>query len=315
MITLFRMKSPVLVMAYRRYELLCELLSLLPQDRAIYIHLDGPKPNHQSDVAKCEKVIRDFILENPRAKIYFKKQKCNLGNRESFLASMEWVFEFEETLILLEEDIRFNSSFFAFMDWGLEKFKDSPRIFQINGFSVLDIFPGRQRLYESYTCRPWGFGTWKNSFLIHINTRIDSGELWSLPVFHNCKLSETFKLKWSDRFGRLEQGTDTYDLGWNYSAWKNNSYAITPRFSFTTNIGFDDRALHTRVKPFFIRSPKALKHLQLNFLNKPVVMFPSSYDAYSDLIEWKTPGINKGGARFLNSLYNFLIFLRRQLRS
>ena len=43
-------KSPILILAYRRFDFLFDLLSLIPVDRKIYIHIDGPKEGTNIEV-------------------------------------------------------------------------------------------------------------------------------------------------------------------------------------------------------------------------------------------------------------------------
>ena len=304
--------SPVLILAYNRPEMLKELLLSLPLDRKVYIHLDGAKDKNDYSAIETKRVAEVYSLSHQYQSIRLLSQERNIGNLGSFRAAMSWVFSFENRIILLEDDIRVSSTFFPYMDWALEKYMHSSHIFQINGLSMLNFLPGRNRLFESYSCKPWGFGTWKNRWNLYLNTKpvCNENEIFSLPIFKGVNLTETFKAKWLDRFVRLHQGTDTYDLGWNYAAWAHNARALAPRFSFVTNIGFDSRALHTRNRPYFLPLMSSLKHQSLNFSGGKTVPFPSYYDAFSDFLEWGTPGINKGSTFFFIRIYQFLRSLK-----
>lgn len=307
------MKSPVLIMAYRRGDLLREILSDLPTDRSIYIHIDGPRADTVLDVNECREVAREYANRSSCGRVNVLAQSVNLGNRASFHASLEWVFSNEVQIIVLEDDIRFNNLFFDYMDWALEKYKDVPRIFHVNGFSVLDFIPGRNRLFESYSCKPWGFGTWKTRWLLHEKNTplVDLDALRSLPIFSNVNLTNSFEEKWINRFSRLHEGTDTYDVGWNYSAWKNNALALAPRFSFTTNVGFDSRSLHTINKPWFFYLSKYRTREQSSLKSDILVPFPSFYDAYSDFLEWRIPGIKTGSTKVFIFLYSLIVRVKK----
>ena len=290
------LKSPVLILAYKRHDFLEDLLYSLPTDRNIYIHIDGPRQSSELEVAITNDVAYKFKNTNHSRSIHILSQPMNLGNLGSFLAAMQWAFAREDRLILLDDDVRFSESFFPFMDWALEKFQNLDHIFQINGLSFLDRLPGRNRLFESYSCRAWGFGTWKSRWELYKVTNLptDPSVILQLPIFSGVHMTDSFKQKWLDRFDRLSKGTDTYDLGWNYAAWKNGACALAPRFTFTTNIGFDSRSLHTTIKPRGLRSPEKIKSRRMKYKEVSTVPFPSFYDAYSDFIEWGIPGIKKG---------------------
>jgi hypothetical protein len=304
--------SPILVLAYKRYDMLENLLKLLPSGRKVYIHIDGPDCETTSDVEKSRNVALNYQKSSNGNQVQINFQVFNLGNLSSFRAAMEWVFTSETQIIFLEEDIRFNINFFLYMDWALEKFQQEDRVFQINGFSVLDIFPTRNKLYETYNCRPWGFGTWKNRWDIYTKTSIPSNseEIFQAPIFHNVNLTNSFRSKWVDRFNRLKLGNDTYDLGWNYAAWINGSYAISQRRTLTTNIGFDSRSLHTRIRPNFLRTHSAIRFRSFGKKNLKLTLFPSYFDSYSDFIEWKIPGLNHGSARFFILIYDLLVRIK-----
>lgn len=307
------MNTPVLILAYRRSDLLREILGVLPTDRSIYIHIDGPKVDTFLDVEECRKVAQDYANQSIKGSVQILAQSVNLGNRGSFHASFEWIFSVEDRVIVLEDDIRFSPDFFAFMDWALSKFENQHRVFHINGISMIDFLPGRNGLYESYSLKPWGFGTWKSRWdkYLQINQNVPTKSLDFLTIFDNVNLTQSFKDKWNDRLRRIDDDLDTYDVGWNYCAWSYNSIAISPRFTFTTNIGFDSRALHTKIKPLILRRPEKIKERRYDFDSVEVTPFPSFYDAYSDFLEWKVPGINQGSVRVFIFIYKVLVKLKR----
>lgn len=293
--------------------MLAELLSAIPQDRHIYIHIDGPTAHTESEVKSCIRLIEKFREKRGAEIVTIKTQSKNLGNKLSFRFAMDWVFSIEDRVIVLEDDIRFSSDFFAFMDWALRSFESQERIFHVNGISMIDIVPGRNRLYESYSLKPWGFGTWKSRWkkYLQMNECAPVKSLDSLTIFKEVNLTQSFKDKWNDRLRRSYSGLDTYDVAWNYCAWLNNSVALSPRFTFTTNVGFDRRSLHTRIKPFVLRSPNKIKRRRCDFSGAKVTPFPSFYDAYSDFLEWKAPGIKIGSIKFFILTYEILVKLKK----
>jgi hypothetical protein len=309
-------RAPILVLAYNRHDMLKELLSLLPNDRKIYIHVDGPSEKSIQDVEISKIVATSF--QNSRSFVETLFQEINLGNLGSFRASMEWVFASEEQVIVLEDDVRFSFNFFNFMDWALENFMNENRIFQINGLSVLDRFPMKEALYETYSCKVWGFGTWRDRWDLYKTTLIpkDLQSIFNAPIFNGVKLSGYFKSRWADRFERLRNGLDTYDFGWNYAAWANASCALSLRQTLTTNIGFDSRSTHTKDRPKFLLSKELLHTRRLKTGGLQYKTFPSHFDAFSDFIEWKAPGINFGATRFLIFAYmilrKFKLFAKNQ---
>ena len=295
--------------------MLAELLEVLPNDRLIYIHVDGAKVGDEFKVEITKNIAQDFARRH-EGRVFLHCQDKNLGNRGSFDFALDWIYEFEERVILLEEDIRFNETFFSFMDWALARFESDSKIFAVNGFSSLGTLPGPNRVFYSYTLRPWGFGTWKSRWEIYKKIEMPSvlsPELFTLPIFDGVTVTEHFKTRWLCRFERSMNQTDTYDYPWIYAAWTYGSFHLAPYKTFTTNIGYDNDSLHTFTKPFFVRSLSSLKSYSIEGLkHKRLIKHLGFYDVTSDLFETKSLGLVSGRSQFLIAKIYSLILRVRQ---
>lgn len=225
--------SAVLVMAYSRADMVKELLASIPNNRKVYIFLDGPTSSNKKRIAETRLVIEDYIglPENAEREISARFKDRNLGPRLAFVEAISWAFVDSEYLIILEEDIRFSPQFFPYMDWCLERFKDNQRIGQINGFSPINIPLLKNYLFETQNAYCWGWGTWKDRWCdnqIDIASNLESvTDTKSLSKF---KIGVGYSNLWQERINRVRSGFDTWDFQWNLSLLERGSFAVSPFF-------------------------------------------------------------------------------------
>jgi hypothetical protein len=107
-------KNPILIIAHSRYDLLQKLLeSNFIDDRKVYIYIDGAK-----NIDSGKEVIQTIQV----AELYSKKNlltqirigELNLGVKYGPIAAIDWAFETEKCLIILEDDIVITKEFLDF---------------------------------------------------------------------------------------------------------------------------------------------------------------------------------------------------------
>jgi len=307
----------VLIMAYSRADMVKELLESIPSNRKVYIFLDGPTSSNKESITETRLVIEDYIglPENAEKEISFRFKDRNLGPKLAFIEAISWAFLTSEYLIILEEDVRFSSQFFPYMDWCLERFKDNQRIGQINGFSPVNIPLLKNYLFETQNSYCWGWGTWRdrwNDNDVDIAYKLDSvNQTNSLSTI---KIGEGYLSLWHDRIMRVRLGFDTWDFQWNLSMLGRGSYAISPSFSLVTNIGINAEATNTKTAKIFIRSLSQLSEVKLRLHALKVKRFPSFFNTLSDLIQFKTVSVTPRSGTPIMLAYSFLLALRNFFR-
>jgi hypothetical protein len=245
----FSLKTPVVIIGFNRPDLLSSVLSNSNLvDRRVYISIDGPRHEEEVDeVRDCINLSSAFLEINPAGKLQFSP--TNLGCKRGVTTAIDWGFSFEESLIILEDDIVPNDFFFNFMDEQLEKNKSNQKIWQINGHSALPQANEFNGVHLSIFPQIWGWGTWKDRWLKYNRdlkgwngspTKI--AELNSVNYF-----TDELANYWKDRLNECAGGFDTWDYQWVYSMWLESAYSIAPGLSLSANQGFDDRATHTKL--------------------------------------------------------------------
>ena len=108
---------PVLLVGYRRVVELSELLRKTLESGAlrVYIAIDGLK-SHEGNSTNLEfestiaKVANDFPKQ--QVKIWIRDK--NLGSSLSVLSGIEWAFQFEDSLAILEDDLQISEQLLSY---------------------------------------------------------------------------------------------------------------------------------------------------------------------------------------------------------
>ena len=250
--------SPVLILTWRRYHLLEEQLRSTQSYKpsSIYIYSDGPNdtPSCKTDVALTREIIRRAETSDKSIKTLFSSK--NLGLRQSVLKALAWVFSAEETAIILEDDVVASSEFFSYCNHYLFACKSFDHILTISGSSFLPSFQPAlpQEPYLSIYSQCWGWATWKrswrdfNSFL----TSTDSPVKHATKFFFSRPLSP-HSIYWVIQFLKARNNhVDSWSFELTFFALLNHKYHVTPPISLTTNVGFDEKAVHTSKRPAFL---------------------------------------------------------------
>ena len=243
--------TPILVMGFLRSEALRNLLESLPiTQKKVYISIDGPRNNSEKILVDASiEVAQKFQLIRSGTHVEIKTNPQNLGCKYGITSAINWAFESELSLIILEDDIVITKEFLEFADWGLKRYQYSKEIWQINGWSPLSVEDGIRSHYLSIFAYGWGWATWKDRWE-QIDLELeeyDSSDLRDLPGLSHAKLSPNFNKWWSDKLNRCKEGLDTWDYQWNFSMWIHAGVSLSPSLSLTGNVGFDELATHTKI--------------------------------------------------------------------
>jgi len=268
---LLNSQTAILLIFFNRPDLVkISLERLKGSNRNIYISLDGPRnESDQPLVNECISLGETFAQEYSGAgAVKLLVHKSNLGCKEAVRGAIDWAFEVEERLIILEDDISFQDEFLETMDNWLEEFDDSKEIFHLNGYNPL---PKNLEVDFSYLCRythVWGWATWRDRWAFYDrDLETWKGEdLRLLPGLIGQDLSDEFCEYWNRQLLACLEGLDTWDIQWLYSQWRYGGFSLTPGSRLTGNLGFDSRATHTKQSGGRSRERQPASHNGL-FLN------------------------------------------------
>jgi len=245
----------------------------------LFVAADGPRASKAGEAALCQQT-RD-VTENVdwACEVIRLYRDENLGCKAAVSSAITWFFRSVEAGIILEDDCLPDLSFVSFCSELLERYRDDHRIMHIGGNSFQQ---GKQRGPASYFFSNlnhiWGWATWRRAWKLY------DVEMKSFPSFTDGHMkgvldpSEEVVRYWMSNLEKTWRGEiDTWDYQWTFTLWINGGLSITPQVNLVQNIGFDERATHTKASD----SPGA--HLQAESLGSLIHPALVCRDADADL--------------------------------
>ena len=221
----------------------------------LYISADGPRQHKPDDFDKSQEVksIVSKIDWDCEVKTLFHDN--NLGCRVAPETALEWFFKNETEGIIIEDDIIPNAGFFEFCQTMLERYRNDPTVFSVNGCSL-----GYHNPKEPYGAtryfNMWGWATWRRSYELVQKTwsayTPEMGVDNDPTMKKNLHLPYIFKgnAKWRQHWQGLFNDVyykriDTvWDYQWTYTVLKTSQFCIRPSDNFVVNIGSGAEATH-----------------------------------------------------------------------
>ena len=250
-------RSPVALMIFNRPDTTAEVFARIAAARPgrLFVVADGPRPDVPTDAEAC--AVTRAITERVDWPCEVRREYAaeNLGCGRRVASGIDWVFGQVEEAIILEDDCLPDPTFFPFCDELLARFRDDERVMAISG----DNFQaGRMRTdysyYFSISTHAWGWATWRRAWR-HFDLEM---RLW--PEIRDGRwLADLFPDRhavryWTEIFDTmLKRPKDIWDYAWFFACWAQGGLTALPNVNLVSNIGFDDRATHTKVP-----SPRAM---------------------------------------------------------
>lgn len=282
------MKTAVLVISFNRPELLKSLLSN-PElnSRTVYISIDGARNAIKEDkklVEACKKIASDFKSSRATFKTELKFQDTNKGISKSATEAIDWAFEFEEKIIVLEDDIFPSKDFFVYMDYYLNLFQLDKKIWHVGGHNPN---PRTKKLLSPYLSifpMMWGWGTWKDRWSLYDANLVFLNEPFPVNLHgyipHQI-LNAGFTKYWENRILRIRNGFNTWDVQWGLLMWSQRAFAILPNVNLALNKGVGPKATNTKSATVFTTKK--------NFSGQELRVMPVKpiRNEWEDIVTWK----------------------------
>ncbi len=283
MMTVFE-KAPVALFIFRRPQHTRRVLQSIREyaPSRLYVIADGPRPHVAGEadlVTETRRVIDD--VDWP-CEVITAFADLNLGLRQRILTGLDFVFDREQSAVIVEDDCVASTSFFHYCQELLGTYAFDPRIGMISG---ANFAPYRSRAADYHFSRSpyiWGWATWARVW--HSFRRSPQVEAWDTGVYN--KVKESFAAKGQAKVFLAMMGDAASLNTWDVSlaVWFRLSglLAAVPRTNLVKNIGFGTEATHTKFEAFDVDVPAG----EL----PPILKHPSSVEADSrrERIMWRS---------------------------
>lgn len=247
----FKLTTPIVIIPFIRPEKTRRVFEVIKAARPekLFVLSDGGRNDAEWLKVKSIREMIDNEVDWP-CQVFKRYPEKNLGCGNNIASGITWVFEQVEEAIILEDDCLPDPTFFRFCQELLEKYRNEPKITNINGYNFAvrnPKFKCDNSYYFSKIDFTWGWATWRRAWQ-HYDYNIKKWPEWKKNGLLKRILGNN---EWVDYytylFDRYYTGTvDAWPGQWILIRWALNSLSITPGTNLVTNIGFDQEARATK---------------------------------------------------------------------
>ncbi len=244
----YHVKTAIALIVYKRPDKTRKVLEALSKVVCgrVYVIADGPKNERERESVYN---VREMIETKLSGNVYNIYSENNMGSRQRVVSGLNHAFQYEDELIVIEDDIIPTPAFFEFCDNMLERYRKDERVFMVSGRNHLGSYGDGDNSYiftlEAYT---WGWATWRRAWEMYDSTLKIYENRVSKRRF-NQSLKEMKYLRISIKRGvrkALQNRLDAWDYQWNYAMICNEGLCIVPVVNMIRNDGFGEDATHTK---------------------------------------------------------------------
>ena len=224
--------------------------------RAVYVVADGPRPVNSTDEQLCADVrgvIGDIEWDCPVHTLYAEN---NMGLKARVSSGLDWVFDHEESAIILEDDCLPDPSFFPYATELLERYASDARIGIVSGNNFLRGHSiDDHSYYFSPDVRIWGWATWARVWKDF--SREGLNHQWSVEQARQAvaRIQSSARRKSLIREAERAHRLNSWALPFVLHAQRQNYLSVVPRENLVTNIGFGAGSTHTKFESFTAEVP------------------------------------------------------------
>lgn len=160
--------TPVVYLTFKRIDLVRRVFPVIKSARPKTLYLFSDGPNTENDMIKITEV-RNYLVSQVDwecdLRIHFLQENLGIYNIWHYITDK--VFQEQESMIYLQEDLLPDSSFFRYCDEMILKYKDDHSIYIVGGTNWLGNYEtlGKLSYFFAEGVTTLGFATWKRVYL------------------------------------------------------------------------------------------------------------------------------------------------------
>ncbi|WP_027397420.1 glycosyltransferase family 2 protein [Anaerovibrio lipolyticus] len=286
------MKIATILFTYNRPEHTKLVLDSLKNNdqlpEKLFIFHDGMKDG--TDVDKWNQV-ENIIHDVKWCDTEIISNKNNKGLSDSIVDGVNYVFNYFDAVIVLEDDCVTHHLFMDYMNAALEKYKDKKQVFSIGASSEeVMVPPNGCDAYFGGRIESWGWGTWKDRWQFfkrdyRIVARIKQDDsLYEWCQIWGQDLEATL-------IGNVQGKTDSWAAFWALSVIQERGLCLEAYRSLVKNIGLDGTGVHCGVAK---DGRELLPDSVDSFVLPDVVeVVPNYKEVFADYYPWVDPVIRE----------------------
>lgn len=241
---------PIVLFTFNRphlSELVLKAIVRWEPDAKVFVFIDGPRSNVQSDFQLVEKNVQVVNGFKNRLNLEVVIRAENLGLKTSILTGLDEVFSEFDCAVILEDDCLPSEAFFKFCRSGLAKYRNDFEVGSIAGYNSASSRAERDWSYFAPHPQIWGWATWADRWKEFRNFNFDSSapeNIKNLRKKFDSKLS-WWQFQW---LLRANASLNTWDVDFSIYFRMSNKLCLLPGGNLIKNLGFGDFATHTTIR-------------------------------------------------------------------
>jgi len=244
-----QLETPLLFIVFNRPDVTQYVFDKIREMKPKYLFVSADGPRNESESKICEEVRKIVKKIDWDCEVKYKFEDKNLGCKIGVSSAINWFFDNVERGIILEDDCLPNDDFFRFCEDLLETYKNNEKIMHITGDNFqFNKKRGYAHYYFSIYNHCWGWATWKRAWK-HFDVKMENFSDFKKQNKLQNSLNKNEYKYWMNIFQKVYDGeVDSWAYIWTYTCWSQGGLTCTPNVNLVSNIGFDERATHTKNK-------------------------------------------------------------------
>jgi hypothetical protein len=244
--------APVAFFAFNRPKHTARTLAALAAnieavDTVLHIFVDGPRDD--SERTLVAEVLRIASAASGFRKIEVHPSAANQGLYLAITSGVTHVITEAKRVIVVEDDILVSPDFLKYMNEGLERYANDPRIGSIHGYAP--PIEGLPRFFFLRGGDCWGWATWTDRWASFnpdasdlLLALIRRGELGAFSATQGIQSLRNL-------IRRSKNRNQSWAAQWNASLFLESRLTLHPGTSFVQNIGNDGTGTHSMVSEHY----------------------------------------------------------------
>lgn len=240
---------PVLLLAFNRPATTARVFEAIRRARParLYVAADGPRASRPGEAALCAEVRRIATAVDWPCEVRTLFGEENRGCKRAVSGALDWFFAGEAQGVVLEDDCLPSPSFFRFCAELLERYRDDPRVFAIQG----NFFGSARAPAASYAFSKlfymWGWASWADRWkAVDVDNLDVAGIRRALVDGHWLGRNPWRRDYWLDFVRRQAAGEiDSWGYPATFHCFRHGLYNVTPARNLVLNIGTGSSATQT----------------------------------------------------------------------
>ena len=294
----YHFPKAVALVVFNRLDCVQEQFKVLRQvtPPKLYVISDGARTDINGEAEKVS-AVRKYIEDNidwecEVIKIYAEE---NMGCDRRSISGYNYVFEKEESAVLLEDDSIPSVDFYRYTEKMLDYYKDTPEVMMVGGYNLApDFREDGKDYYFSYFPAEYAWATWRRAWKL-IGTWRENYDNWNDKCLYEMMPKRVANVM-RGRILANYNGWSAWDSIWNFVMLYHRGYGVVSAQNYVQNIGTGrEDAFHPGEYNAFMRP--AYGKIPENFKYRSKVHWDKEYDFYQSEMRFKE-GCDKNWYQF-----------------